>query len=564
MNIPGKLLNMDMNKSFTLLLIGFLFATGLMAQVAANRYIVYFTDKDNTPFSISNPSAYLSEKAIERRLAQEIAIDERDLPVDPAYVEAVQDLGEVEILYRLKWSNAILIETIDPDVIQGVTELSGVDRLEVSRVLTRSIEPTPEPVVPAKDNADYGPSLNQIEMLNGLGLHEDGFRGEGIWIAVLDGGFINANSAAVFDSLYAEQRVLSTYNFVDQNTEVYQRSTHGTSVLSTMAGNQVDSLIGTAPDASYILEITENVLLERRIEEAFWEAGAEYADSVGADIITSSLGYTTFDVIDDNYNPSQLDGNTALITRIADVAASRGMLVINSAGNSGNNPWHFISFPADGDSVMAVGAVYGNEIVTGFSSRGPSADGRVKPNVMAQGGFTVITDGGGGIQTGNGTSFAAPVLAGMAACLWQAFPEATAWEVFQSIEESSSLFEMPNDSMGYGIPDFQLARQLLDQVLDLEHPIGLDKIETLRLSPNPYNEGQIRAEIPGAASTAIDFFASVYSLSGKAVLDNASFSSLEGFERELANTLKRVGAGVYLVYLKPKDKRVLVGKIVVQ
>lgn len=554
---------MESNKIFsvlTLLFINVFLASSLVAQVAENRYIVFFTDKDNTPYSIDDPGAYLSQRAIARRVSQNIAIDSLDLPVNPAYIQAVKNLGEVDVLYPLKWSNGILIETTDPDVIQGVTDLSIVDRLEVSRRLFKPDETVTKAYGLPKNDADYGPSLNQIEMLNGLGLHNDGFRGAGIWIAILDGGFDKADSVSVLDSLFADQRIHSTYNFVDDTSFAFTRSSHGTKVLSTMAGDQIEALIGTAPEATYILEVTEDVYQERRIEEAFWEVGAEYADSVGADIINSSLGYTEFDVLEDYYSISNLDGNTALVTRMADVAASRGMLVVVAAGNSGDDPWHYIGFPADGDSVLAIGAVYPNEVVTDFSSRGPSADGRVKPNVMAQGGFTIITDMEDGIQTGSGTSFASPVLAGMAACLWQAFPEATAWQVFQAIEKSASLFEMPNDSMGFGIPDFELARQLLQQVLGVENPMVLDEIQTLRIAPNPYSNGLIKIDFPASAHSK--FEASVYSLSGNTILYRRKFSHISAFENRLSRCLQNSASGTYIVFLQSEDNGTFVGKVV--
>ncbi len=562
MNTPGRSWIMVKNRILLLFILCFSIVGSVHAQVAQNRYLVFFADKANTPYSIADPSQYLSQRALDRRNAQNIAIDAHDLPVDPAYVQALQNLGDVEILYRLKWSNAILIETTDPNVLQNLSGLDGFDRLEVSRVLRTAVEPAGKTLTPSKSDSDYGPSLNQIDMLNGLGLHNEGFRGAGKWIAVLDGGFSHGNTAAVLDTLHVNQRVIETYNFVDGNTDVYQRSGHGTQVLSTMAGYQVDSLIGTAPEANYILEITEDVQQERRIEEAFWEAGAEYADSIGADIITSSLGYTTFDVIDDNYPPSALDGNTALITKAADMAASRGILTITSAGNSGNEPWHLIGFPADGDSVLAIGAVNPDGVVTGFSSRGPSADGRVKPNVMAQGGFSVISDLTTGIQTGAGTSFSAPILAGMAACLWQAYPDATAWEVFQAIEKSASLFEMPNDSMGYGIPDFEIARDLLQQVLDVDNPTGFDKMQALRLSPNPYSGGVIHVSV--SLPAGVPFEASVYSLSGKTILVRDKFADLSSFEKQLASVLEKSSSGVYLVHLRSADNRLFVGKVVVR
>ena len=540
----------------------FIFSASAKAQVSENRYLVFFTDKDNTPYSIAQPLEYLSQKAIDRRNNQNIAIDSRDLPVDPAYIEAVNNLGDVQILHALKWLNAILIETTDPDVLQALPALSGFDRLEVSKILFGEVEPTSKLGHFPKSEADYGPSLNQIAMLNGLQLHTDGFRGEGMWIATLDGGFNLAQNSAVLDSLFADNRIVGTRNFVDNNSDVFQRSTHGTYVLSTMAGLQIDSLIGTAPKASYFLGITEDTFIERRIEEAFWEIGAEYADSLGVDIINTSLGYTTFDVIDNNYTYADMDGNTALITRASDIAASRGMLIVNSAGNNGSNPWHYISAPADGDSVLAVGAAKPDGAAANFSSRGPSFDGRVKPNVMTQGQGTVITDLGDGIKTGNGTSFASPVLAGMAACLWQTQPEATAWQVFQAIEQSASLFETPNDSMGYGIPDFEIARTLLAQIVGIDEPYLPKEQNVFQVYPNPYSAGDIKTNLPGSVQFPASF--ALINTSGMVISRAVSLQTAASFDKELTQQINPALNGIFIVMLQDANRRVFVSKIVKQ
>ena len=484
---------MGRKSSLLILLILSLFDL-LQAQVDENRYLVYFSDKDNTPFSIDQPEAFLSNRAIQRRENQGIALTEQDLPVDPAYIQGVQNLGNVEIIYPLKWFNAILVETTDPDVLSALAEMENVTRLELSTFLDGiDFDEEERFYSSAKTGEDYGPSLNQIEMINGLPLHEDGFTGEGIWVGVFDGGFQFANTALALHDFYNSDRILATKNFVDGNEEVNIRSSHGTRVLSTMTGFIQDSLIGTGYGASYALCITEDVTQERRIEEANWARAAEYADSLGVDIINSSLGYTVFDVIEDNYTYADMDGQTTLITRAADRAASKGILIVTSAGNDGNSNWHYISAPADGDSVLAIGAVAPSEISASFSSRGPSFDGRVKPNVCAQGALAIFTDLENGIGAGNGTSFSSPIIAGMAASLWQAFPEATAWQLFQSIEQSASLYENPNDSLGYGIPDFEVARQILGMVLSTEDH---QRISGLKIYPNPLNQDLLTIDLP--------------------------------------------------------------------
>jgi len=538
-----------MEKKSSALWLFFVFACLFsQAQVSENRYLVYFTDKDNTPFSIDQPADFLSQRAIERRSNQGIDITVQDLPVDPAYISEIQELGDLEIIYSLKWFNASLIETTDPQVLDAIESMENVDRLEVSTWLEGQDE-LPELqryTFQSKTGEEYGPSLNQIDMINGLPLHEDGFTGEGLWVGVFDGGFLFTNTAAALSDLYNSERLLHKQNFVDGNEDVYIRSTHGTRVLSTMAGFIQDSLIGTGYGASYGLFITEDVTEERRIEESNWVRAAEYADSAGYDIINTSLGYTVFDVIEDTYTYADMDGETTLITRGSDIAASKGMLIVSSAGNSGNSDWYYISAPADGDSVLAVGAVNPEAASASFSSRGPSFDGRVKPNVCAQGGPAVFTDLGDGIATGNGTSFSSPIIAGMAASLWQAYPQAaTAWQIHQSIEQSAHLYNNPNDSLGYGIPDFEIARSILGTILNTSEE--MEKNE-LMIFPNPAaRSGVLNIKLPKGSSGRANL--SIYSLSGKVQYSSIlNLSGSEYFQLELNPS--KLARGIYILELR--------------
>lgn len=466
------------------------FARDASAQVAENRYLVYFADKVGVPYSIAVPEAFLSQRTIERRRRQGIAVDVLDLPVNEAYVQKVRNLGDVQVLGTSKWMNFALIETTDPNVLDAIEALPEVVRMEVSTYLPHGdweeVQPVPMPKQ-GERLSPYGEAHEQITQIRGTPLHAMGYRGEGMYIAVLDGGFSFANTAAVLQPLYDSGRIVATRNFVQGHADVYGLHPHGTYVLSTMAADVPGLMIGTAPRANYILCITEDVAIERRIEEALWIMAAEYADSLGADIINTSLGYTDFDDLTENYTYADMDGNTALITRGSNMAASRGMLLVTSAGNQGHTPWRYISAPADGHQVLAVGAVWQSGDATWFSSRGPSYDGRVKPNVMARGGATIITNLADSIQGGNGTSFSAPIIAGMSACLWQAVPGATAREVQQAIEQSAHLYSTPNDSMGFGIPNFEQALVILESIKRSQSSLAQQGAVTPY--PNPYTGG---------------------------------------------------------------------------
>ena len=315
---------------------------------------------------------------------------------------------------------------------------------------------------------EYGRGDNQITQLNGHFLHNRGFRGEGITMAVFDAGFYHVNSLPSFDSIRANNQILGTRDFVDGGTEVYDADTHGMQVLSTIAANMPGQFVGTAPKAQFWLFRTEDGSSENVIEEYNWVCAAELADSVGVDIIHSSLGYYDFDDNQQDYDWEQLDGNTAVSTIGSDIAASKGILITTSAGNEGNDPWRHITAPGDADSCLTIGAVNSRGMYVYFSSQGPSADGRIKPDVCGKGMFSTVQGRTGSIATASGTSFSGPIVAGLVACLWQAFPNATNMQIIEAIQKSSTQYNNPDEKLGYGIPDFNLAYFYLKGFDDLE------------------------------------------------------------------------------------------------
>lgn len=459
------------------------------------KYLVTFRDKTDSPFSISQPEAFLSKRSVERRQRQGIAVAQRDLPPNPAYVQGVRQTGAT-VWYTSRWANAALVEATPEQLarMRQLPYLTGVESntaLNVNRgerTLERGIKAT-GPATPPDGEAlpNYGYSLPQVTLIGADSMHARGFRGEGMLIGVLDNGFVNANKLPVFAPLFAENRVVATYDFVNRKTDVYDRGSHGTSVLSTLAGYRDGVLVGTAYNASYVLLHTEDDSGERLQEEAFWLFGAEFADSVGVDVINSSLGYTTFDDPTTNHTYADLTGNKTLAARAADWAAAAGMVVVVAAGNEGNKAWRFISTPADADSVIAVAAVDRNGQYAGFSSRGPRVDGRVKPDLAAMGAGVVAAEPSGTIVVGSGTSFASPILAGMVAGFWQAHPYLTSQQVIEALKKTASQAITPDDRLGHGIPNFVRASEW----------VALNVGGGMKLFPNPSRgEEGIRIEFP--------------------------------------------------------------------
>lgn len=543
-------------------------------QTAPDYYYIRFSDKEGTPYSLDNPQAFLSQKSIQRRIDWGIPLEWKDLPVNPNYVEEVLSVGSCSKHHVSKWFNSMTLKIEDTlrrqEILDFVNALPFV--LEVRDYSTDSSSHSDKlSLVENRDASDefdiedeyqqfYGPSYRQVSMINAHVLHELGFTGEGIQIALFDAGWNLTDQLSIFEKLRDEGRLLGTRDFVFTNeNNVFNRSNHGTFVLSTVGGFMPDSLIGTAPDASYYLFRTENPESEYLIEEDNWVAAAEYADSLGVDIINSSLGYSRFDDPTMDHTYADMDGNTTRSAIAGDIAASKGILVVNSAGNSGHQPWFYITSPSDGDSVLCVGAVNANAHRAFFSSFGPAADGDVKPNVMAMGQATVFADLDGTIRTGNGTSFSSPIMAGGAALLLQATKgRKTNMEIFRAIEASAHRYNYPSDSLGYGIPDLWKA------LLDLNEPIAQNLREDLVvIFPNPATDRiHIAAQwLQGLDQVEYD----MYDITGRKVLSGKSMLTAGPDKSVVTITWPEAQftPGEYFIELR-SDKETRRGRVVVR
>jgi subtilisin family serine protease len=449
----------------SVLVASLLLPASLPAQTAPAIYWVQFTDKDHTPYSLSAPQDYLSQRALDRRARQNIPIDSLDLPVDPAYIAQLLAAGQIELLNVSKWFNAVTIRSTDTLALDSLGLLPFVHQLRMT------MDGKPRPTRFAQKfgtgtktfQQDYGSSFRQIEMMNGHLLHEaGGAKGQGMLIGVLDSGFQDADILPGLSDLRGRNGITLTRDLVEPGGNVYAEHYHGRSVLSLMAGHVDGKLTGTAPLANYVLVRTENVESEYLVEEDNWVSGAELCDSIGCDVLNTSLGYTTFDDSTQDHTYADLNGLTSRMTLAADIAARKGMIPVNSAGNSGTLPWHYISAPADAFDILAVGAVGSDRMLADFSSRGPSADGRVKPDVSAMGLGTIgIGPGGYNVYGINGTSFSSPLVAGLAACLWQLHPDRSAHDIMDAVRRSASQYDHPDGDLGHGIPDFWRAHLLL-------------------------------------------------------------------------------------------------------
>lgn len=542
-------------------LLFFIFSfSGILLQAQDKAlYVVKLADKANSHFSVSDPSAFLSAKAIERRLRQSIPVDKADLPVSPAYIEQIQQEG-AEIIYQSKWLNTLVLRLENESVLARIASKPFVKsiyrdtRLFENRgngkaffdneiILQSSVIDSFINKAVNSDVLNYGASYNQSNMIAVNQLHNLGYMGQGFTIAVIDAGFNSVDVMSAFDSLRSYNRLLGARDFVSPGNNVYQNTmnTHGTYVLSTMAGWLPGKLIGTAPKASYWLLRSEDAISEYLMEEYFWVSAAEFADSVGADIINSSLGYTTFDNPVDNHTYADMDGNTTVITKGADLAASRGILVVNSAGNSGGGSWQYISAPADGDSVFTIGATDAAGIYAGFSSTGPTYDGRIKPDISAQGKQCVIANIPGGITQGSGTSFSSPIIAGAAACLWQANPIYSAWEIIQALKNSASLASNPNNKLGWGIPDFLLASSQLTAIGFQD----LEPFDNLNAYPNPILNDQLMVALNLKNYETIDI--RIYNAYGREVYAKSGIKLAQGKNLVALNQLDGLTKGIYML-----------------
>lgn len=451
---------------FSVLLFAFLSCFS-QYKVKPNYYLIYFKDKQGSNYSVEKPLEFLSQKSIDRRNKFSISVNKQDLPVSQIYVNMLQDMG-FEIKNVSKWFNCAIVYTEDSLLLEKVVDLDFV-RQKPNYYTKKQKAATIKPVkikIPEKiESANkyyYGLASDQVKMLQIDKVHNLGFDGKGVTIAVLDAGFFKVNKLPAFDSLWKNNQILGWYDFVDEDTTVFNVGTHGMNVLSTMGGNMTN-FVGTAPKANFYLFRTEDGDSEFLIEELNYVCACEKADSLGVDLITSSLGYVYFDDADMNYEYEDLDGNTAFSTIGADFAASKGIFVVTSAGNAGNDTWKYIGVPSDADSILTVGAVNYKGGYAPFSSIGPTADGRIKPNVMAMGRSAVVQGTNGDLSYVSGTSFSGPIMAGAVACLIQAYPNIINIELIHSIEACSSQAKNPDEKFGYGIPNFYKAYLFLQK-----------------------------------------------------------------------------------------------------
>ena len=432
-----------------------LLATGASAQQDTLKYRISLKDKAATEYSLKKPEKYLSAKAIERRRKQNLPIDSTDLPVCRKYIDEIRKQG-VKIVVTGKWDNFVTVSCNDTTLIDCIAALPFVLSTEKVWISPGAGKPSMaterdsvlnQPTI--HPDSIYGRAITQIQMSNGDKLHEAGFKGQGMTIAVIDAGFHNVDKITAMQNI----RILGTKDFVNQQADIFAESSHGMSVLSCIGMNRPDIMTGTAPEASFWLLRSEDEYSEHLVEQDYWSAAVEFADSVGVDVINTSLGYYSFDDKSKNFKYRDLDGRHALMSRQASHIADKGMILVCSAGNSGAGSWKKITPPGDADNVLTVGAIDKRAVLATFSSVGNTADHRVKPDVVAVGvGSDVIrTDGNQG--RANGTSFSSPIMCGMVTCLWQACPTLTAKEVIELVRRSGDRAGFPDNIYGYGVPD---------------------------------------------------------------------------------------------------------------
>lgn len=461
-----------MNRTIILLILLLASLTSNAAKIkfpGGKCYIYRYALKDKaaTNYTLEKPQRFLSQKSLERRQRQGVAIDSTDLPVCRAYIKLF-DVRGTKIVGTSKWQNTVLVQSNDSLLLDKLSQQDIVRHAKCVFVAPDSIE-EPDDIRwnvhedfnrwDSVKNDPYGMARGQIEMLNGTKLHELDYTGRGMTIAVIDGGFQNYDRIPAFK----ETHIVGTRNFVpariDKVLQVCERGPfhaidHGTKVLSALAANAPEVHIGTAPDADYWLLRSEANQIEQPIEEDLWAMAVETADSVGADIISSSLGYYAYDEGRGNYRLQDLNGHTAFISYEASMLAGKGIILCNSAGNSGMGQWKKIGVPADAPDIITVGAIDRDKRLASFSSIGPSQDGRIKPDIMAQGAPAALISGRGTLVHDMGTSFSTPIVSGLVACLWQALPNKNAREIIQLVRESASQYNEPTNIFGYGIPDF--------------------------------------------------------------------------------------------------------------
>ncbi|WP_051313626.1 S8 family serine peptidase [Sporocytophaga myxococcoides] len=510
-----------------------------------NLYFVTFTDKSASDYSLNAPEEFLSAKAIARRKVQDIQIQEEDLPVNKNYLDSLNKLG-ITIKGSSRWQNGVIAET-SQQVSEELSKkkfVKSVKYLQPAEAASNplslsSVSSTIHRQSTSPSSIDYGPSLTQNAMIGVPAIHALGYSGTGKLIAVLDNGFLNANTLTFFNHLFQNGKVIGTYDFVSGEENVYDDGNHGVNVLSVLAGFEEGKIVGPAYDASFLLLRTENDFSETILEEYNWLMAAEYSDSAGVDIISSSLGYNTFDFPEQDHTYTDLDGKTTVVTKAAETAFSKGMIIVNSAGNEGNKSWKYVTAPADGPSVLTIGAVNSAEKYAAFSSVGPSADGRIKPDLTAMGAGVYAGNPDNSFSNTNGTSFSCPLVAGLVACLWQARPELSNKEITDALKKTASKAESPDFQYGFGIPNFEKA-------------IAFSSADTLiaGLFPNPVTvPGDVKLIIANEL-VSNDVQAELFDLTGKKIFAETFFKAEKINQIRFPGDIQR---GVYFLVLNSQS-----------
>jgi serine protease AprX len=524
------------------------------------RYVLQLADKSNNQCNVSQPQQFLSAKSIERRSKQGIAIDSFDLPITSSYLNQIEATG-VKIIARSKWLNLVVVQSDSSALLQQAYSLPFVKnyrRIFVdhrSSTLNSKFSSENFVISASSTNGEYGTGFNQADMISAPALHKMGFKGAGITIAVLDNGFFNVDRLESFNNVMP--RIKGTWDFVADEELVYNKGSHGTYVLSCIAANLPGKMLGTGYEADFYLFVTEDNGGETILEEYNWAEGAETADSIGVDIFSTSLGYTEFDDDSLNHDYGQMTGDSTPITKAANIAASRGILVINSAGNEGQKNWKYIGAPADGKNVLSIGAVDDKGKTVAFSSYGPNASGQLKPEVCTKGAGSAVIGTDGNVGTNNGTSFSCPIMSGGAACLWQAFPNKTAAEVKLAIEQSARAYYadsiLPDTTInflnpdtfyyryGYGIPDLNMAYWILKD----PGIFSLERKGTALAYPNPFTDKLWLAFYSPADEVKI----AVYDVTGNIVLEQSAWTFKNNMNRVEINNVAALQAGNYVVKL---------------
>lgn len=511
-------------------------ATAMTAQEDA---LVFFADKENVATSISNPITILTQEAIDRKQMHGTPIDARDVPVNEAYITQIKNAPGITVYAKSKWMNSVYVRGSETN-INSLLDQSFVTGVEFA---DKSLNFYPGGGTVSSDKFsienessrivyDYGAAENQTTMISADFLHELDFAGEGMIVAVLDSGFPSVFNNPAFNHVVDEDRILDTYNFVTRQINADGVGSHGTKTFSDIGALLDNEMTGTAPQASFYLYVTEDGLEESPVEEAYWVEALERADSLGVDVVNTSLGYQDFDNTSYNHEYDDLDGQTTIAARGANHAFDKGMLLVTSAGNDGQS-FVFVATPADAPGVFTVGAVDEDENYASFSSIGPTVDGRIKPDVMAQGVLSAVINTGGNVDFNNGTSFSSPIMAGAITSLWQSRPETTNAQLMQIVRESAHLFDNPTDEMGYGIPNLEDAYNALQLLGNAE----ILQATQIAMYPNPA-QTQIAFSLPDDATNAN---VAIYAITGKLV-----FEMDDLIENQQLN-ISSLAAGVYLV-----------------